>query len=48
MLSALLALSSAIVTLVWIRLCKSVSPALLLTGGLLYAVFLVFVLTHLR
>lgn len=44
LISALLALSSALVTYVWIKTKKSLSPVPLLSGGLFYVVFISFLI----
>jgi cation:H+ antiporter len=41
--SAVCALSMAFITLVWVRITKKLSPFILLFGGVLYAVFLLFI-----
>jgi len=43
MVSAACALGMALITLVWVRVTKTLSPFLLLFGGVLYAVFLLSV-----
>lgn len=43
-ISALLALSSALVTYVWIKTKKSLSPVPLLFGGLFYVIFICFLI----
>ncbi|MGI1690469.1 sodium:calcium antiporter [Thermoanaerobacter uzonensis] len=44
-LSAMLALSSAILNLMWINMRKSVNPFMLMFGGVLYGIFLITVLS---
>lgn len=45
MASAVLAFASAFLLLAWVRLRRSVNPIILLVGGLLYAAFIVYMLT---
>jgi len=42
MVSAGLALASAIMVLIWVKVRKSISPYLLMTGGLFYGVFIAY------
>jgi cation:H+ antiporter len=44
-LSAMLALTSAILNLMWINMRKSVNPFMLMVGGVLYGIFLITVLS---
>lgn len=46
LMSAIMALSSAVIVLVWIRVRRSINPFILMTGGVLYAIFIAYVLTH--
>ena len=44
MVSAVLALGSALIVFLWVRLRQSLHPAVLMAGGLLYVFFIVYVL----
>lgn len=44
LLTAILALLSAIINLVWVKAKKAINPFILMLGGILYAVFLIAVL----
>ncbi len=48
LLSAGLALASAALVLIWIRVKKNLPPAVLMVGGLLYLVFFGYILMHMR
>lgn len=46
LVSALMALSSALVTFIWIKVRKSLNPLPLLLGGLFYAIFICFLIVR--
>jgi cation:H+ antiporter len=48
MVSAILALSSGLITLLWLKIFKSLNPYILMTGGVCYGVFLWYVSVLLR
>ena len=48
LVSALLAMTSAAIALVWVKARRTLNPFALLVGGALYAVFLTYLLTHMR
>lgn len=43
MVSAILALTSAVLTLVWVRITGTINPFVLMFGGILYTIFIVYV-----
>lgn len=45
MLSAVLALISAVINLLWVKISKTVNPFVLMLGGVLYAIFIINVFT---
>ena len=44
MISALLTLASALVIYIWVRIKKTLNPYILLTGGLFYLIFMIYLL----
>jgi cation:H+ antiporter len=46
MVSAILAFASASLVLLWVKMKNSLNPYVLMTGGLLYAVFIVYISIH--